>query len=103
MVDTSIVTLDELDEMVLNMSQHVDQVLAKDHSSSSSAFVFVKSKREIYYKHDNISRQLETLSAALSSSQSPTRSRYELGSRGRGAGRNTRGRGKEKRYCWNCG
>ena len=43
--------------------------MAKEHSSSSSTFVSVKSKREIYYKLDNMTRQLETLSLALSSSQ----------------------------------
>ncbi len=58
MVDTSTVTLDELDEMVLNMGQlqHVDKVLAKEHSSPSLAFVYVKSEREIDYKLDNIMR-----------------------------------------------
>jgi len=83
MVDTSRVTLDEIDEMFLNMSQHVDQVLAKEHLSSFSTFVYVKSKREIDYTLDNMTRQLESLSAALSSSLSPNGSRYELGSRGR--------------------
>ena len=57
-VDTSKVTLDELDEIVLNMGLHVDQVLAKEHSSYSSFSVFVKSKREIDYKLDNMTRQL---------------------------------------------
>jgi hypothetical protein len=84
MMDTSIATLDDLGEMVLNMGQHVDQVLAKEHSSSSSAFVSVKSKREIYYKLDNMTRQLESLSAAPSSSRSPNGSKYEHDSRGRG-------------------
>ena len=73
MEDTSTVTLDELDEMVLNIGQRVDQVLAKEHSSSSSYFVHLKCKKEIDYKLDNITRQLETLSAG--------------------------GLGKKKRYC----
>jgi len=103
MVDTSKVTLDELDEMVVNMGQHEDQVLAKEHSSSSSAFVSVKSKREMDCKLDNMNKQLESLLKALSSSQSPAGSIYELGNRGRGAGRNTERHGKKKRYCWNCG
>ena len=97
-MDTSIVThLDELDKMVLYKGQHVDQVLAKEHPSSSSAFLFIKSKREIDYKLDNTTRQLESLSSALSSSQSLTSDRYEPISRGRGGGRNTRGRLKKKR------
>jgi hypothetical protein len=81
MVDTFTFTLDELDISGLNVGQHVDQFLAKEHASSSSAFVSVNSKREIDYKLDNMTRQLETLSASLSSSQSPTSSRYEHGSR----------------------
>ena len=95
MVDTSTITLDELDKIVLNMDQHVDQFLAREHSTSSSSFVFVKSKREIYYKLDNMTRQLESLSATIFSSQSPNGSRYEHVSRGKGGGRNTGGRGKE--------
>ena len=66
MVDTSKVTLDELDEMVVNMGQHVDQVLAKEHSSSFSAFVSVKSPPKIDCKLENMTRQLESLSTALS-------------------------------------
>jgi len=46
MVDTFTVTLDELDEMVINMGQHVDQVLANEHSSLSSALIYVKCKQE---------------------------------------------------------
>ena len=79
MVDTSTVTLGELDEIVLNMGQHVDQVLAKEHSSLASAFVSDKSKREIDYKLDNMTRQLETLSTSLSSSLSLTSSKHEPG------------------------
>ena len=94
-VNTSKVTLDELDEMVLNMGLHVDQVIAKEHSSYSWAFVSVKSKREVDYKLDNMTRQSKSLSAALSSSQSPNGRRYEPGSRGRGGGRNIGGWGKE--------
>jgi phosphate uptake regulator len=71
MADISIVTLDELYEMVLNMGQHVDQVLAKEYSSSSSDFVSVKSEREADYKLDNMTSQLESLSTTLFSSQSP--------------------------------
>jgi hypothetical protein len=98
MVDTYTVNLDNLDEMVLNLGQHVDQVLAKEHSSSSSAFVYVKCKQETDYKLDNMTKQLETLSADLSSSQSLICSMYEPVSRGRGGGRDTGGR-KKKRYC----
>jgi hypothetical protein len=83
MVDTSIVTLDELDETVLNMGQHVDQVLATEDSSSSLAFVSVKSKREMDCKLDNMTRRLESLSASISSSQSSTGRSYEHGSRER--------------------
>ena len=61
MADTSKITLDELEEMVLTMGQHVDQVMAKEHSSSSSTFVSIKSKREIDYKLDNMTRELEAL------------------------------------------
>ena len=69
MVDTLTVTLDELDEIVINMVQHVvDQALAKEHPSSSSAFVYVIPKREIIYKFDNVTIQFETISKALSSS-----------------------------------
>ncbi len=96
MVDTSAITIDDQDEFVLNMGQHVDQVLAKKHSLSSSTFVFLKSKREIDYKLDNMTKQLESLSATLSSSQSPNSSRYEHGNRGRGGGPNTIRRGKKK-------
>ena len=47
MEDTYIVTLVvEIEEMFLSMGLHVDQVLAKEHSSSSSTFVSVKSKGE---------------------------------------------------------
>ncbi len=61
MVDTSTVTLDELKEKVITMGQHLDQALAKEPSSSSASFVSVKSKREIDYKLDNMTSQLETL------------------------------------------
>jgi len=98
MVDTSTIILDELDKMVLNMGHHVDEVLATKHSSSSSTCVYVKPKREIDYTLDNMTRKLETLSATLSSGQSPTCSMYEPGSRERGGGRSTRGRGKKERY-----
>jgi hypothetical protein len=83
-VDTSTITLDELDEMALNMGQYVDHVLAKEDSSSSLAFVSVKYERGIDSKLDNMTRQLETLSISLSSSQSLIGSMYELGSRGSG-------------------
>ena len=73
----------------------MDQFLAKGHSSSSSTFLSVKSKREIDYKLENITTQLNSLSATLSSSQSPNGSRYNHGSRGRGGGHNTGGRGKK--------
>jgi hypothetical protein len=95
MVDTSTITQDELGEMVLNMGQHVDQVLAKEHSPSSSTCVYVKSKRELDYKIGNMTRQLESLATALSSSQSPNGRRYAPDSRGRGGGRNTGGQGKK--------
>jgi hypothetical protein len=50
-----------MSDIVINMGQHVDQVLAKELSTSSLACVSVKSKREIYYKLDNMTNQLETL------------------------------------------
>ena len=81
MVDTSTVTLHELDKMVLNMGQHVNKVLAKEHSSSSSIFVYVKCKKETDYKLDNMTGQLETLSANMLSSESLIGSMYGLGSR----------------------
>ena len=38
-VDTSTITQDELEDKVLTMGQHVDQVLMRDSSLQSSAFV----------------------------------------------------------------
>ena len=46
-VDTSIVTLDELEDKVFAMGQHVDQVFSNESSSSSSSFVFVNSHKDI--------------------------------------------------------
>ena len=46
-VDTSTITLDELEEKVLTMGQHVDQVLLRESSSQSSTFVYGTSDRDI--------------------------------------------------------
>ena len=96
MVDTSTVTLDLLDDMVLNMGQHVDQVLSSERSSFSSAFSSVHAKKDLDQKMEVMSRQLDNLLAALSSSHL-SHERHESGGRGRGGGRNaTGGRGKKK-------
>ena len=51
-VDTSTVTLDELEDKVLTMGQHVDQVLSSGSSAHSSAFMFVTASKDIDTKLD---------------------------------------------------
>ena len=68
-VYASIVTLHVLEEKILKMGQHVCQVLSKDFSSNSSAFMPVNSK-DIHIKLDNVTKQLSHRFAALSSSES---------------------------------
>jgi hypothetical protein len=105
-VDTSTITLDELEEKVLTMGQHVDRVLLRD--SQSSAFVFDAPENDINVKLDKVNKQLAKLSAALmlstfgSSNESESRGGGRS-SDGRGGGRGGGGRYKRKNYCWNCG
>jgi hypothetical protein len=68
--------LDDLEEKVLTMGQHVDQVLSKESSSHLSAFMSLNSK-EIDIKLDNMTKQLSHLSAALLSSRSGPSNRNE--------------------------
>jgi len=82
-LDTSIVTLDELEDKVLTMGQHVDQILSNESSSSSSSFVFVNSHKDTDIKFDNVTKKLSNLSAALSSSRSSPSNRNEGEGRGR--------------------
>ena len=105
-VDTSTITQDELEEKVLTMGQHVDQVLLRDSSRQSSAFVFGASNTYINVQLDKVNKQLSRLSAALLSSTSSNENEGRSGGRGgdgRGGGRGGGGRGKRKKYCWNCG
>ena len=92
--DTSTATLDGLEEKVLTMGQHVDQVVSKESSSHSSAFMAVNSE-DIDIKLDNVTKQLSHLSAALFSSRSSPSNRNEGEGRGRGRGRNAGGPGKK--------
>ena len=97
-MDTSTITLDELEEKVLNMGQHVDQVLRRN--SQSSTFVFGVSNS------DKVNKQLANLSAALLSSTSGSSNESESrgggrSSDGRGGGRGGGGRGKRKKCRWN--
>jgi hypothetical protein len=88
-VDTSTITLDELEEKVLTMGQHVDQVLPRESSSYSSTCVCGALDRDINVKLDKVNKQLAKLSATLLS--------YTFGisneSKGRGGGRGSEGRG----------
>jgi hypothetical protein len=95
-VDTSTVALDELEEKVLTIGQNMDQVMSKDSSSHSSAFMAVNSN-DIDIKLDNVTKQLTNLSAALLSSRFGPFNRNEGGGRGRGGGRNVGGRGRKKK------
>ena len=99
-VDTSTATLDELEDKVLTMGQHVDQVLSSGSSAHSSTFMSATSPKDIDIKLDNVTKQLSNLSAALLSSRSSSSNRNGGEGRGRGGGRSSEGRGK---ICWNCG
>ena len=78
------------------MGQHVDQVLSTKVSSIKSAVVSTSTETDLSLKSGNINEQVLTLFAIWSSTQSEMID--ELG-RGRWGG----GRGKNKRYFWNCG
>ena len=67
-VDTSTITLDELEENVLTMGQHVDQVLMRELSPQSSAFVSGASNADLNVQLDNVNKQLSKLSVAFLSS-----------------------------------
>ena len=68
-LDTSTVTLDELEDKFLTMGQHVDQVMSKKCSSHSVAFMQINSK-DIDIKLDNVTKRLSHLFAALVSIRS---------------------------------
>ena len=55
-VDTSTLTLDELDDKVFTMGQHVDQVLSSGSSAQSSSFMFVTSPKDIDTTLDNVTK-----------------------------------------------
>jgi len=94
-IDTPNITLDELEEKVLTMGQHLDQVLSKVFSSHSSAFMLVNSK-DTDIKLDNVTKQLSHLSAALLSSRTGPSNRNAGEGRGRGSGQNAGGHGRKK-------
>jgi len=95
-VDTSTVTLDELEDKVLTVGQHLDQVLSSGSSAHSSTFMYVTSPKGIDTKLDNVTKQLSNLFGTLLSSRSGSfHRRTEWGGRGRGGGRSSRGRGKK--------
>ena len=91
-VDTSTVALDELEDKVLTMGQHVDQVLYSGSSAHLSIFMSVTSSKDIDIKLDNVTKQLSNLFAAIVSSISGLFHRTEREGRGRGGGRSSRGR-----------
>jgi len=101
-LDTSTVTLDELEEKVLTMGQHVDHVLSKEPPCHSSAVMSVDST-DIDSKLDKMTKQLSQLSTALMYSRSGPFNRNEGEGRGREGGRNPRGLGRIKKYRGNCG
>ena len=101
-VDTSTITQGELEEKVLTMGQHVDQVLLRDSSPQSSAFVSGASNKDINVQLDKVNKQLSRLSAALLSSTSGSSNESDgrsggRGGDGRGGGRGRGGRGKRKK------
>jgi hypothetical protein len=98
-VDTSTVTLDELEDKVLTMGHHVDQVLSNEFSAHSSTFMFATSPKDIVIKLDNVTKQMSNLLAALLSSRSGPSNKKKGEERGRGGGRSPRGRGRKKEYC----
>ena len=55
-VYTSTVTLDELEDKVLTMGHHVDQVLSSGSSAHSSSFMFVTPSKDIDTKLDNVTK-----------------------------------------------
>jgi len=63
-VDASTMTLDELEEKVLTRGQHVDQVLLRESSSQSSAFVSGASDKDINVQLDKVNKQLAKLSTS---------------------------------------
>ena len=68
-VDTSVVTLDELEDKVLTiMGQHVDQILSNESLAHSSSFMSTFSPKDIDIKLDNVTKHLSNLSATLISS-----------------------------------
>ncbi len=77
-IDTSTATLDELEEKVLTMRQHVDQVLSKESSSHSSTLMYANSNKDIDIKLDNVTKQLSHLFATLLSSRSGPSNRNEI-------------------------
>ena len=100
-VHTSTITLADLEDKVLAMGQHVDQVLSSGSSTHSSTFIYVMSPKDIDTKLDNVTKQLSNLFATLLSSKTgPSHTTRE--GRGQGGGRSSGGRGKKKK-CWNCG
>ncbi len=99
-VDTWTISLDELEDKVFTMGQHVDQMLLR--GSQSSSFVFGVPDRDINVKLDKVNKQLAKLSAALLSSTSGSSNESESrggerSSDGRGGGRGRGGRGKRKK------
>jgi len=81
-VNTSVVTLDELEDKVFTMGQHVDQVLSNESSTQSSSFISATSPKDIVIKLDNVTKQISNLSAALLTSRSGPSSRNEGEGRG---------------------
>jgi hypothetical protein len=69
-LNTSIITLDELEDKVLTMGKHVDQIVSDESSSHSSAFVYANAHKDIDIKLDIVTKQLSNLSVALMSSRS---------------------------------
>jgi len=55
-VDTSTITLDELEDKVLTMGQHVDQVLSSGSSTHSTTSMSVTSSKDIDTKLDNVTK-----------------------------------------------
>ncbi len=76
-MDTSTITLDELEDKVLTMGQHVDQALSNESLVHSSTFMFATSSKDIDIKLDNVTNQLSHLSVALISSRSCPSNRNE--------------------------
>jgi hypothetical protein len=99
-VDTSNLTLEELEDTDITMGRHVDQVLSNGSSTHSSKFMYVVSPKDIDTKLDHVTKKLSNLSATLLSSRSgPSHTTGE--GRRRGGERSSGGRGEKN--CWNCG